>query len=482
MDGWLVDIAASPWALAVLFAVVLGDAFLVIVPGEAAVSAFGALGAATGSPPLGAVIAVAAVAAFAGDACCYAIGRAVGLDRWRWMRARRVRAAFAWAQQRLSRSTAVVVFTARFIPFARLAVNLVAGASRVPAPRYLLAVAAAALGWAVYQCVVGALVGLLVPGGPFVAVAVSIVVAVTMGAAVDAAMARVTRRRARVAASVLAGEDEAMADPTGYDPAFLSVDVPLPQPADGRAVRELPYPRFSVVIDPDRRLAVATAVNIDGSTLLDLPRTGDWQLDPRLPADEQAGPDVYSRNDLDRGHLVRRRDPGWGSPSHARTATEATFFYTNAAPQAAVFNQSKDLWLGLEDHVLAYAEAQDARISVFTAPMLDPADPPYRGVRIPRRFWKIAAWTTTDAAGDPALAATGFVLDQTDLISRSTATAEPLGAFRTFQAPIADIAGLAGVDLGPLIPADVLAVAAARPMAWQELGAPADIRLYRVTA
>ena len=100
---------------------------LVIIPGEAAVTAFAALGFSTGQPPIAAVIAVAAAAAFAGDALCYLIGRRVGLERWRWMRARRARAAFAWARARLDRSTAAIVFTARFIPFARLAVNLTAG-------------------------------------------------------------------------------------------------------------------------------------------------------------------------------------------------------------------------------------------------------------------------------------------------------------------------------------------------------------------
>lgn len=193
-DSWMLDLAANPWALVVLFVLVVADAFLVVVPGEAAVSAFGALAVTTGSPPLVAVIAVGAVAAFCGDAACFLIGRRVGLDRWRWMRGARVSSAFRWARARLDRSTAVVVFTARFIPFARLAVNLVAGASGAPAPRYLMAVGLAAVGWSIYQASVGAIVGLLVPGGPVVAVIVSIVVAVALGMAIDAIIARVSRR------------------------------------------------------------------------------------------------------------------------------------------------------------------------------------------------------------------------------------------------------------------------------------------------
>ncbi|MEU1973550.1 VTT domain-containing protein [Microbacterium sp. NPDC019599] len=193
-DDWLTALAADPLALPLLFALVLGDAFLVVVPGEAAVTAFGALAVSTGAPPLPAVVAVAAVAAALGDASCYLVGRVVGLHRWGWMRTRRAQTAFAWAHARLDERTALVVFTARFIPFARLAVNLVAGASRLPAPRYLAVASCAALAWAAYQALLGAAVAAILPGGSGVAVIVSIVVAVGMGLGLDALIAR-TRRR-----------------------------------------------------------------------------------------------------------------------------------------------------------------------------------------------------------------------------------------------------------------------------------------------
>jgi membrane protein DedA with SNARE-associated domain len=169
---------------------VLGDAFFVVIPGEVAVTALGALAVASGSPPLWAVIVCAAVAATIGDACCYLIGRFVGTERWRWMRAAKVRRALAWARRRLDSGTATVLFTARFVPFARLAINLVAGASRIHPPRYLALVALAATGWAVYQAAVGAAVAAIVPGGPLVAVPVSVVIAVGLGLVID----RVTRR------------------------------------------------------------------------------------------------------------------------------------------------------------------------------------------------------------------------------------------------------------------------------------------------
>lgn len=267
----------------------------------------------------------------------------------------------------------------------------------------------------------------------------------------------------------------------GYDPDFLTIAVPAPAPAPDRELVELAYVHFSIAIDPERRLAAHTAVNIDGAALVDVSRSGDeWDLDPRLPAEQQSGAELYARNDLDRGHLVRRRDPVWGDPATARRANRDTFFYTNAAPQASAFNQSKELWLGLEDYLLGAAEAADSRLSVFTGPVFRDDDPVYRGVLIPLRFWKVAAWV---AGG--ALRATAYLLEQTPRLGAravergaSERGELELGPFRTFQVPVDDVAELTELDLGPLVEADRLApVPTAMPGGWRELESTADIRL-----
>lgn len=181
----LAEALTGPWSLVVMSLLVLGDAFFVVVPGEIAVTALGALAVTSGTPPLWTVIVCAAAAATVGDVCCYLIGRIVGTDRWRWMRAPRVQQTLGWARGRLDGGTATVLFTARFVPFARLAINLVAGASRIHPPRYLVLVALAATGWALYQAAVGAAVAAILPGGPLIAVPVSIVVALGLGLLLD---------------------------------------------------------------------------------------------------------------------------------------------------------------------------------------------------------------------------------------------------------------------------------------------------------
>ena len=186
----LTESLAGPWSLALMSALVIGDAFFVVLPGEIAVTALGALAVSTGAPPLWAVVVCAALSAALGDACCYLIGRVVGTERWGWMRAPRVQQALGWARRRLDGGTATVLFTARFVPFARLAINLVAGASRIHPPRYLALVTIAATGWALYQAAVGAAIAAILPGGPLVAVPVSIVFAIGLGVLID----RITRR------------------------------------------------------------------------------------------------------------------------------------------------------------------------------------------------------------------------------------------------------------------------------------------------
>lgn len=238
----------------------------------------------------------------------------------------------------------------------------------------------------------------------------------------------------------------------GYDPGFLGTALPLPGVGSNAAVAsaELRYHHFSVVVHRTRRLALFTAVNIDGGRTDALLRGDDrWILDPRLPREEQTGAAVYADNTLDRGHLVRRLDPAWGPL--ARAANDDTFHYTNSAPQHHAFNAGSTLWLGLEEYVLGTARRDRLRVSVVSGPVLAPDDPPYRGVLLPRQFYKVVA--VVDAAG--SLVVTGYVLGQHAFLP-GVLTEAAFGAYRTFQVPVAMIAALTGLDLAPYVAADPL--------------------------
>ncbi|HEY0453972.1 DNA/RNA non-specific endonuclease [Actinophytocola sp.] len=269
--------------------------------------------------------------------------------------------------------------------------------------------------------------------------------------------------------------DPDYSDRAGYDPDFLTGHhLPLPAlPADllalaavnrqatGDPAYVLPYHHFSVVLNKERRLAFFTAVNIDGAIAERLPREPDrWMLDPRLPDDEQTGEAVYRTNPLDRGHLVRRLDPAWGTTKAiAKSANDDTFHFTNCAPQHANFNQNDTTWAGLEDYILNNADTRDLRVTVVTGPILAADDDTYRGVRLPRQFWKVVAMVRESGE----LSATGYLLSQAGLIDgleAAPAEAAPAkfsyGAYRTFQVPIRKIEGLTRLSFGDLAGADPL--------------------------
>jgi endonuclease G len=276
----------------------------------------------------------------------------------------------------------------------------------------------------------------------------------------------------------------------GFDPGFLDIEVPMPGLTSDVPTVTLNYTHYSLRFRPDRRFAAVTAHGLDGARLFDLDREDTWLLDPRLAAELQAGPAVYVGNELDRGHLVRRASVSWGrDEAEAQRGNVESFYYTNAAPQAALFNQGRGLWLGLEDFLQRHAATFDRKLVVLAGPVLDPADPPYRGINIPLRFWKVVAFIQ-----DGALAATGYVLDQSPLVDDLEAAfveagvtgIPPLGPFRTFQVPIADIAPLAGVDLAGLVLVDRFGVAVSgeappppgqASTGWRQLSSLSDVRL-----
>lgn len=272
-----------------------------------------------------------------------------------------------------------------------------------------------------------------------------------------------------------------LSDRAGFDDHFLGVHLPMPSAGQVDSVL-LPYTHFSILMRPDKRLAAITALGIDGSLLKEDSRSGtQWQVDPRLPQDQQTGERLYARNDVGRGRLVSRTSAGWGeSRKEAAQANFDTFFYTNAAPQAAGSNQSLDLWVGLENYLLDNASDDGRRLVVFTGPIFSDTDPVHRGTEIPLQFFKVAAFLL-----EGQLAATGYVVDQAPQLkdmpelpeSEVFDTPFPVGPFRTFQVPIRDIAALTGLNLGQLAAADRMPIASALPSAavtsaWRELFSP----------
>lgn len=194
VQDWLISAADAPWLGLALFALVVLDAFLVIIPSETAVVALGSLALSTGSPNPAVVLIAAAAGAVVGDSACYLLGRIVAVRPP--TRPKLVVLAFDRAERLLARRAAVLILTARYVPFARIAVNLTAGATRFPYRRFLPLSLLAGVSWAVFNVVVGASVGAWLGDSPLLAVVVSVLVAIGLGIAVDYAAGRISAARA----------------------------------------------------------------------------------------------------------------------------------------------------------------------------------------------------------------------------------------------------------------------------------------------
>jgi endonuclease G len=267
--------------------------------------------------------------------------------------------------------------------------------------------------------------------------------------------------------------DPDYADRAGYQPDFLGTGpllVPLPSLSDELlgvvAVNEmateepryvLAYNHYSAVMNKERRLAIFTVVNIDGALSRRLKREPDrWFFDPRIPEGVQTGRDVYDHNDLDLGHLTRRLDPAWGdSAAEAKLANDDTFHFTNCTPQHKDFNRNKTSWAGLEDYILEHAENLKFKATIFNGPVLAPDDDEYRGVQLPRQFWKVAVMVKEGGG----LSATAYLLSQETLIKGLEIEPEAFqyGAYQTYQVTLGKIEELTGLSFGALSDMDPLA-------------------------
>jgi endonuclease G, mitochondrial len=309
-------------------------------------------------------------------------------------------------------------------------------------------------------------------------------------------------------------------DRSGYKSTFIGGHaVPLPelsvaqkrdaarnrQAEPGDDPFELKYHHFSVVMNKRRKLALFTACNIDGSQSKNVDRkTGKvtvlrpddphlealeaegaeasekWYADERIADEEQTDQSLYDEQDvpgfpdrqspariarmLQRGHLVRRMDPAWGTDKQALLADADTFHFANCTPQVGFFNMGTaarlrlpcagggQLWRALENHVLRNAVADKLRACCFTGPVLKDSDLPWRGIKIPLKFWKVVVWTQGGQLRSLAMMADQKpVIDALRGLPEAASDAEAfdqLGRVRDFLSTISAVERATGLSFG----------------------------------
>jgi membrane-associated protein len=183
----------SPWVYLALCAFAAIDAFLPAVPSESLVISAGVF-AATGEPNLFAVIGVAALGAFAGDHVSYMIGRTAGgrvLKRAK--PGSKKTAALERGGRLLNERGGTIIVVCRYIPGARTAITLSAGALRYPLRSFSLFDGIAALSWGAYSALVGYVGGAAFEEEPFKGLALGLGLALTVTLLVE--VIRHVRRR-----------------------------------------------------------------------------------------------------------------------------------------------------------------------------------------------------------------------------------------------------------------------------------------------
>lgn len=294
-----------------------------------------------------------------------------------------------------------------------------------------------------------------------------------------------------------------LVNPPGYLPDFLGKTpnhlVPLPSIkggeswhapfrwGPGRRNSVLHYARHSVLLSEDRKLALFTAVNVDDNLRYTQPKNDPmWIPDPRVNGHEvgekfyASSPGVRAdgqgdrRSPFDRGHFVQQEDATWGETDLiAARASADTFYFPNAVPQVAQFNQRGKAWQGLEDYVIEVFAAETRKACVLTGPVFDAPsakkpfekgtlglpidprgprkpDPKFLGVRVPKAFFKIVVCSSAGT-----LRAAAFLMSQEHQLDalKGRAIIGPLETLTTTQAKlffvsVKDVEHLTGLDFG----------------------------------
>jgi endonuclease G len=221
--------------------------------------------------------------------------------------------------------------------------------------------------------------------------------------------------------------------------------APIIDPINGNKFI-LHYLNYSVVMHKTRRFAMYSAANVSFAHRFEMGRPEDtWRIDPRISANHQVGNFYYKSNQFDRGHLTRREDLEFGlTPQDALASAGDTCHYTNSTPMHAQFNQNREIWQGIERHVLEDAIVNGrVNAQIITGSVFDELDPEYRGIQYPLQYWKIVAAINSKGK----LFATAFIASQEAVVAQFgiEVTEVPVGPFKTFQTRISEIERLTGL-------------------------------------
>jgi membrane-associated protein len=240
LTQFLYDAAVSPIAYLILGGLIIGDAVLPLLPSESLVVGLASVLVHEQAAFLLVLWVVSFAAAWIGDNIAYAIGQTKLLSDNRFTRQPQVRAVFDWSREMLEKRGSTIIVVGRFIPVARIAINMMSGAVRFGRGRFMGIVVISSGLWATYNVLIGAFAGHWFQEHPLLGMVVAIGLGMILGPVVDWILRKTVLRGTE---SAKAAQRRAAAS---EDPAEDSAEDPAEDPADepaattGADVRTMP--------------------------------------------------------------------------------------------------------------------------------------------------------------------------------------------------------------------------------------------------
>ena len=190
----ILPVVSSPWIYVIVAAFVIIDGVFPLFPSEATVVGLAALASSTGGPDALLLLTAAAVGAVAGDNAAFVLGRGLARSGIDLRRVGALSRMLEWTSHGLERRPVSFILVARFIPMARLAVDLTAGLEGFAYARFLPLCVMASAAWATYNVAIGLAAGQWFENNPLVGMGVAIAMAMLFGWLVDITIGRLLNR------------------------------------------------------------------------------------------------------------------------------------------------------------------------------------------------------------------------------------------------------------------------------------------------
>lgn len=195
MTDFLQGLLPSPWLWAVVLVVSALDGLLPFMPSDTTLIVVGVL-VAPDPLRLLLLIIVAAIGCVAGDLVSFAIGRHAGTAVLaRFIRDDRGRRRQEWAETQLRRHGTLLILFGRYIPAARVATMLTAGALRYPTRTFLITEIVAATIWAAFFAMIGYVGGASFQESPAHGLLLAFGIGVALVVLIEVGRRIVTKRR-----------------------------------------------------------------------------------------------------------------------------------------------------------------------------------------------------------------------------------------------------------------------------------------------